>query len=112
MVRITGTAGSLRVGYQRAADLGAWELELLPVLPRAYRLSAQIRTVSDYWLGQTPLALVLEVGGQQWRWPDVTPQLSGAWDRMTCALRQAPVVTETGAGRRPAKETIWERSGR
>lgn len=92
MLRVSGTAGALRVGYQEAATLGAWEMEQLPTLPRAYRVSARLMSLSDYWIAQTPLDLVLEVGGEAWRWRDVTPVITPHFDRITLTLRQAPEI--------------------
>lgn len=112
MVRLTGTEGTLRVGYQTAADLGAWELALLPVLPRAYRCSAVVRGLSEYWLAQAPISLRLEIGGQTWTWTDVTPHLSAdGVARITLTLTRAPVVAQTAPAAQEAR-TVWGRSGR
>jgi Ser/Thr protein kinase RdoA (MazF antagonist) len=109
MLRVSGTGGTVRAGYQTAADLGAWELELLPVLPRAYRLSAVVRTISDYWLAQTPLSLVLPVGAQEWRWPSVTLAAGADPARITIRLATAPRVTLASHS---VQEAVWVRSGR
>lgn len=93
MLRVSGTAGAVRVGYQVAAQLGAWRLELLPVVPKAYRVEAQIRAVSEYWLAQTPLDLVLDMGTQQWTWRAITPAIGDA--RLTATIHGTPAVTPT-----------------
>jgi hypothetical protein len=87
-IRVAGQTGSLRVGYQVGAQLGAWALELLPELPRRYRLSAAVTAVSDYWLAQTPLAVHLEVGREIWIWSPVTPVITH--HRLTLILAGTP----------------------
>ena len=77
-VRVTGHAGQVRVGYQVAAQLGTWSLELLPEVPRRYRLVAAVSAVSDYWWSQAPLAVHLWVGAEEWVWCPVTAAMDGA----------------------------------
>lgn len=67
-VRVEGEAGAIACGYQVGAWLRRWRLELLPVLPRRYRLSATFAVASAYWLSQEPLDIVVRVGDSAWKW--------------------------------------------
>jgi hypothetical protein len=59
--------GHLRAGYQRAAELGAWELHL----GTEATLSAVVLSSSPYWMEQRPLGLELVVGAGVWKWSAV-----------------------------------------
>lgn len=98
MVSVSGEAGSLRVGYQEAARLGAWQLELLPELPRRYVLRARVRTVRPFWLAQDPKALALEIGRDIWRWALVDARIEGR--ELTVMLRGAPEVDRGALARK------------
>lgn len=73
MVTVQGLEGAVRHGYQTAAVLGRWTLSLPEALPRRYRLSADVRESSEYWLAQEPLVVAVVVGGDEWSWRDVEP---------------------------------------
>ena len=90
MVRVDGHTGALRVGYQLAADLGSWHLELLPELPRRYRLVAVVRATSAYWLAQRPLDVALDVASKRWLWRDITPVIDGA--QVTIVAHGVPAI--------------------
>lgn len=110
MLRVSGTAGALRVGYQTAATLGAWRLEPLAQVPRAYRCTAVVSTLSDYWLQQTPQDVVLEVGTHTWRWRGVTAHVTDD-GQFTVTLTGTPEM-RTGVMTPQEAETLWVRSGR
>ena len=93
MVRVEGHTGALCVGYQVAATLGVWALELLPELPRRYRFEAKVTAVSEHWLAQRPIDVVVDVGPKRWLWRGVEPSLAGA--TLTLTLQGMPQVTET-----------------
>ena len=89
-LRASGTCGEIRVGYQRAARLGAWELTLLPRLPRAFELRARLTETHDYWYQQQPQDLVLWLGLTAWMWPGVTFERDG--DTLVATLEDRPTV--------------------
>lgn len=71
VVRARGNAGALRVGYQTAARLGRWDLSIRQAVPRAFRLTAEVASVHDYWVTQGPFDLVLALGRVAWVWRGV-----------------------------------------
>ena len=90
---VRGTGGELRVGYQRAATLGVWTLDLIVQAPRGFTLRAEVLDVHDYWGRQLPLDLALVVGKAEWTWPGAVTTPPG--DSLATELRAQPVVTET-----------------
>lgn len=90
-VRATGPSGVVRHGYQEAATLGAWTLELLPGAPRRYRLEAEVRSRHWHWAAQDPLVLELRIGTATWAWTLGAPLEPGA--RLALALAGPPVIT-------------------
>ncbi len=92
MRRARGPSGSLRVGYQVAAELGAWEIVIEPKIPRTYAFRAVLLTQHDYWSQQRPLDLVLALGATEWTWRGVEPaHEAGA---ITLELHALPVISE------------------
>lgn len=91
-MRATGTYGELRAGYQRAARLGKWSLELIPRLPRAFVFRAAIDSQHDYWITQEPLDLVLAVGQTEWIWRGVIRTPSSA--HIELELGEQPIVAD------------------
>lgn len=91
-MRARGEAGALRVGYQVAADLGAWEMVLAQRLPRAYLFRAVVTREHPYWITQEPLDLSLTVATVEWLWRGVTVTRDGAY--VTVELAERPIVSE------------------
>lgn len=77
LVKVSGPCGSVAHGYQVAAALGKWRLQLLPKLPRTYRITAKLDgPPSDFWLGERPLTIELHVAGTTWRWEGIEPTIT------------------------------------
>lgn len=91
-MRASGTAGALRVSYQVAADLGAWEIVLAPRLPRVFTFSGTVLREHTYWITQAPLDLVLSLGSSEWLWRGVTVTRAG--DKIHIELTERPIVSE------------------
>lgn len=91
-MRVSGTFGELRSGYQRAARLGAWTLELLPGLPRAFKFSAKILDVHGYWSLQAPLDIVVAVGETEWIWRSAAPTPSSSV--LEVEITERPIVAD------------------
>lgn len=90
MVRAEGHTGTVQVGYQVAAQLGAWTLTLEPSLPRRYHITARVDAVSDYWLQHGPWRLALVVGSRIWSWPLEAPGITA--HLLTAEVAGAPTV--------------------
>lgn len=91
-MRARGETGALRVGYQVAADLGAWEMILAPRLPRAYLFRAVVTREHPYWITQEPLDISLTVATVEWLWRGVTIVRDGHY--ITVELAERPIVSE------------------
>lgn len=91
-MRARGPGGELRVGYQRAARLGAWEIVLESRLPRTFTFRSMIFDEHDYWITQRPLDLVLSLGMTEWVWRDVAPARNGR--AISMALTERPIVSD------------------
>lgn len=64
---VRGHRGRIKVGYQVAAQLGAFSLT--PLTPGAWQVEASITEVDVFWMAQeTARTLELEVGQQRWIW--------------------------------------------
>lgn len=90
-LRASGTAGEIRVGYQRAATLGAWSLTLLEKVPRTFEMRARVINTHDYWFQQTPQDLVLWLGLTAWSWKSVEVWREG--DELVAELQNRPTVS-------------------
>lgn len=68
-MKASGPAGELRVGYQHAAVLGAWRLEMTPTIPMI-RCDIEAAVVSSdaFWSTQRPMILDLRFGRFHWIW--------------------------------------------
>lgn len=79
---LRGKGGSLRVGYQVAATLGAYALS--PAGGGAWSVEASVSESDAFWLSQ-PAAQTLElaVGQQRWIWRGVALAVDGAVVRGT-----------------------------
>lgn len=79
-MRASGQHGELRVGYQQAAVLGAWEITPSPAPgPPAptFALRAQITHENQYWITQAPFSLALSLGPSEWVWHNVALRRDG-----------------------------------
>mgnify|MGYP001559040041 CR=1 FL=1 len=76
VAKVSGPCGTLLHGYQVAATLGKWRMQLLPKIPRSYRLTAKIDgPPSAFWMGERPLRVELHVAGTTWCWDGVEPHI-------------------------------------
>ena len=92
-MRASGLSGELRVGYQQAARLGAWSIELEPRIPRECTLRARVLSEHPYWITQQPLDVVVLLGNRvEWLWRDV--QVARAEDGIVVTLSDRPIVDE------------------
>ena len=92
MLRATGTSGVLRVGYQWAADLGAWIIEPQG-MPAVFVLRTNVERRHDYWYEQEPIDLALAFGTTEWVWRGVTVNRLTV-NEISVALVERPVVAE------------------
>lgn len=90
-MRASGSAGLLRVGYQQAAVLGQWTVELEHRLPRAYVLRARILSEHSFWITQRPIDVVLRLAGVDWIWRDIGMERD-ADGRVVVRLTERPIV--------------------
>lgn len=73
---LSGKRGRIKVGYQVAADLGAFTLA--PTGPGEWSISASVTQADAFWLSQdTGRTLELEVGSQRWVWRTVSLVVDG-----------------------------------
>lgn len=71
-MQASGYGGELKVAYQPAARLGAWNIRPIPDDPmERHRVEARIETRDPFWLEQGPDTLILEVGQMTWTWKNV-----------------------------------------
>jgi hypothetical protein len=91
-IRATGPSGTLRVGYQWAADLGAWRMEPSADHPHAFVLRSTVLRRHDYWFTQYPMDLALRLGGTEWLWRGVSVAREG--DLVAVTLSERPVVSD------------------
>ena len=88
-MRVDGATGILRVGYQRAADVGAWSIEPAGYR-KTFRLTAKIDHINEFWITRTPLDAVMRVAGMNWIWRDISiAQDKGSF---TALLDGTPIV--------------------
>lgn len=84
---LRGQQGRLKVGYQVAAELGAFTLS--PAGPSAWQLDAAITSFDEFWVAQeAERTLELTVGQQRWVWRSVQLVVGGG--RVTGALTGRP----------------------
>jgi hypothetical protein len=62
---LKGTAGSVWVGCQKAADLGAWTFT---AMPGGGTVAATVTWADGYWSEQPATQIRLVVGRGEWRW--------------------------------------------
>lgn len=93
---IRGQRAELRVGYQVAAAIGAFEAtEEQPSAldqekkPPQWSFSGEVKERNDFWLTRGPFELRVFVGeSRQWKWKNVVPVFSGA--RVGATVEGAP----------------------
>lgn len=89
-VRMSGEVGELRVCYQRAAQLGRWQM--LPASGRGrYSITADLVSTNAYWMTQHPLDIALVLGGTEWLWRDVAVTQDGRQVRVE--VSEPPIVS-------------------
>lgn len=92
-MRATGPSGTLRAGYQWAADLSSWEIVAAEGHePPGFAFSSRITRQDDYWVEQAPLDLALASGQTEWLWRGVALVREG--DTVRVVLTERPIVTE------------------
>lgn len=97
-IRASGLSGELRVGYQRAMELGVWDVTVHYVRRRiaGFTIEAQIVSEHAYWATQTPQDLMLRVGSiVEWRWPSVTVHRENV-KRVRIDVTERPTVSQRG----------------
>lgn len=90
VLRASGEAGELRVGYQVAARLGDWEVLADAAGPRILR--AVVVSEHKAWVGHRPLDLVLMLGRTLWVWRGLRPVVCNGM--VEVELSERPEVTE------------------
>ena len=91
-MRAVGFSGTLRVGYQWAADLSNWEITVDGHRPAAFVFRSTIVRQHQYWVEQSPLDLVLTLANVEWLWRDVDVRRDG--DSVLVVLKEMPIVSE------------------
>ena len=90
-MRISGTGGRVRVGYQTAATLAAWTLIRTASTPEpAYTLTAALTRSDTFWNRQGPMDLELTMGQRAWIWSQVTPTITA--ESLAVTLRGVPAI--------------------
>jgi hypothetical protein len=90
MVHISGPRAEMRVGYQRAAVLGAWTITPSGERRNTFVFSAALTYTHPTWFGMTPLTLVVRIGSTEWTWENVTPIREGG--AVDVLLTERPIV--------------------
>ena len=91
----TGHRGELRVGYQVAAKLGSWSLEILPRGKAS--CEASVASSNQHWLeSKGPFDLVLKMGSALWIWRSVTPVID-QW-KIRMSIKGQPEILTAANG--------------
>lgn len=88
-----GTRAQVRVGYQVAADLGAWALDLLGTGfgTDEWEITADVLRADGYWLDHGDgFEVRLQLARSWWCWRDVAIERSG--DRVMIRGKGKPEV--------------------
>jgi hypothetical protein len=95
----SGLSGRIRVGYQIAAHLGGWRIELAPRVPRTYTITVQVESWDDHWRDVRPWALALDVAGgaSVWQWGPVEPTVADGRE-LVFEVRGAPTIVRYATG--------------
>ena len=85
MPRIVGSGGEIRVGYQRAASIGAWALVTAPREDGEVTVDLELTPVAldPYWSQQRPMDVSLSWFGSRRIWRNVAPETTGSTWRLT-----------------------------
>lgn len=78
MVHVSGTRGELRVGYQRAAVLGAWEITPSSSRRNTFTFIAKLLGEHPVYSRESPQSLVLTLGTTEWVWEHVSVLKDGS----------------------------------
>lgn len=90
-MKIVGTGGQLRVGYQVAAEVGRWTISASGYQPQiSFTIEARLTDRNEYWINQSPIALSLRMGNRKWTWENVT--ISG-YMKIIGELSGSPFIT-------------------
>lgn len=90
-IAVHGTGGTLTVGYQVAAEVGAWTVTTWPVGAdeRRCRVEATLARIDPFWIREaTTFGLTLSRGNWTWRWREVPAPLQGSDRLMADGLPQ------------------------
>ncbi|MDD5366935.1 MAG: hypothetical protein PHR30_16480 [Gallionellaceae bacterium] len=74
---ITGVGGDVCVGYQVAARLGAWTIEI--VKKQVGTLTAEVLTYDEFWATQPGLVVRLVTRDADWIWRTASQVERGVW---------------------------------
>lgn len=91
----SGDRGELRVGWHKAADLGAWSLVQDGL---GYQFRARVVDRHAVWSTQQPIDLVITLGETEWVWPDVRLTWTDEFIELPVATRPK-VVARAGEPR-------------
>jgi len=89
-----GPDGTLRVGYQMAATLGAWSLRTRHAVPPSFSIEARVISSDMFWSTQAPMALDLRFGKFHWVWAPVEPCFENG--RVTMKALGRPTIVREG----------------
>jgi hypothetical protein len=80
-----GVSGELRVGYQLAARLGRWSIDLddTHLGPARGTLRAAIVDAVPFWIDQRPFTARLQLGPGSWLWAVGVTVIDGS----TCTMQ-------------------------
>lgn len=67
---VRGIGGEIRVGYHVAAVLGSWTGDRRTE-EDPFRVSAELKSASEFWMNNKEHSLVLFMGTDRWRWEGV-----------------------------------------
>jgi hypothetical protein len=90
-VRIRGSGGIVRIGYQTAAQVGDWTLTRTQTTPEpAYQAEATLIDADAFWVQQRPMDLELTIGRRRWVWAGLQPDIAA--QSLTVALVGGPSI--------------------
>lgn len=89
-MKASGRSGELRHGYQKAADIGRWQMAQAVRFPPTFVFVGTLDQTNEYWIRERPLDLVVSLGSTEWQWKNVTPIIDGA--RIEIELTRRPDV--------------------
>lgn len=93
--RMAGATGALRVGYQVAAVIGAWAIELTQTPQRVFQFRGVVADVDTHWMQENArdgFDLAVALGNAELLWRGVRIAIDGTI--LTATLTDRPIVTE------------------